>query len=95
MGNDTYELKGATDYNGDYENRAYTELGIGALAGVDYYFARNIYLGVEVGYGFSRYSYGKVEETLNNTTEELTEGKRYELAFGSHANGALKLGWKF
>lgn len=95
MGNDVYEIKGATDYNGDYENRAYTEIGIGAVAGADFYFARHIYLGAEIGYGFSYYNYGKVEETDNNVTTELTEGKRFDMVLGSHAKGALKLGWKF
>lgn len=95
-GNEFYKIKGATDVSeSSYENRAYSEFGLGAGAGFDYYFSKNIYIGAEFGYGFSYLAYGKVEETIDKVTTELTSGKQNAMRLGSNVRGSLKLGWKF
>ncbi len=43
-----------------------TTFGLNALAGVDYYFADNFYLGVEIGLGFQRTSFSDVEVTVSD-----------------------------
>lgn len=96
MGDNTYEIKGATDNNEpDFENRAFLDLGLGAFAGADYYFSKNIYLGAEFGIALAYRSFGEVEETLNKESEVISPGKQHEMTFGQNAKAALKLGWKF
>jgi outer membrane protein W len=95
-GDEFYKIKGATDaYESGYENRAFNQFGLSAGAGVDYYFSKHIYIGTEFGYGFSYFRYGKVEEIIDNTTNELTQGKQTEFILGSSVRSTLKLGWKF
>lgn len=43
-----------------------TTIGINLLAGVDFYFADNIYLGAELGFGFSNTSYGTTKLTADD-----------------------------
>lgn len=43
-----------------------TMLGLGALAGVDYYIADNLYLGAEIGFGFQRTTLRDVEVEVSD-----------------------------
>ncbi len=45
--------------------------GLNALAGADYYFADNFYLGVEIGLGFQRVSQSDVEVTVSDENAYL------------------------
>lgn len=95
-GTEFYRIKGATDaVESSFENRAFNEFGLGAGAGFDYYFSKNIFIGAEFGYGFSYYIYGKVEETVDKVTTEISSGRQSAMALGSTVRGSLKLGWKF
>jgi outer membrane protein W len=68
--------------------------GIDLLAGADYYFAQNIYLGVEIGYYLGIEVQGDRAEVLNNQPVNVTEeDTRYDIAPGSVAG--LRLGWRF
>jgi hypothetical protein len=92
-GSDILEISGATDE--ELTNMNYTQLGLGLIAGTDFYFSKNIYLGVEVGFGFRHKSYGEVEISDGTTTVSLTEGKSTNLSFGQYFKPSLKLGWRF
>lgn len=75
-----------------------TTFGLNILAGTDFYFADNIYLGAELGFGF---------QTTSNkdTTEETTGIDDWEdpdpslngsnSAWGPNVQGTLRLGWLF
>lgn len=43
------------------EKQSYTRLGFNLVAGFDFYFADNLYLGAELGYGWARTSFNDVE----------------------------------
>lgn len=49
------------------EGNSYTRLGINLLAGFDYYFTDNLYLGAELGFGFSNTSFGDDTFEVSNT----------------------------
>ena len=91
-GDDTYEISGATD--DDLSNRKYFYFGMGIIAGADYYFSKDIYLGAEVGLGFGTKTYGFVDITQGNTTTTVGDKTR-ESRIGQYYNPALRLGWKF
>lgn len=48
------------------ETTPYTRFGVNAVAGFDFYFADNIYLGAELGFGFSRTNTGDSEFEFDN-----------------------------
>lgn len=48
------------------EKQSYTRLGFNLVAGFDFYFADNLYLGAELGYGFARTAWNDVEYSWNN-----------------------------
>lgn len=59
--------------------------GVRALVGADYYFAKNVYLGVEAGLGFMSTKFGKTtrETEINGvkaTVETKSPGSTFELA---------------
>lgn len=91
-GSDIYEISGATDE--DFSNRKYIYFGLGIVAGTDYYFSKDIYMGAEIGFGYGVKSYGSVDVTEGNTTT-TTGDKTTESMFGQNFKPALRLGWKF
>jgi hypothetical protein len=92
-GSDIIEINGATD--DVLTNRKYTQFGLGFIAGTDFYFSQNIYLGVEIGFGFGLKSFGDVKVTQGNTTTSVSDGKTTNLNFGQNFKPSLKLGWRF
>lgn len=64
------------------------------MTGIDFYIARNLYLGAEFGYGLDYRMYGKVEQIENGNTLVLW-GERKELRLGTSIRSSMKLGWKF
>lgn len=48
------------------ETTPYTRFGVNAVAGFDFYFADNVYLGAELGFGFSRTNTGDSEFEFDN-----------------------------
>jgi opacity protein-like surface antigen len=75
-----------------------TTFGLNILAGTDFYFADNIYLGAELGFGFQTTSF-------KDTTDETTGIDDFEdpdpalngsnSAWGPNVQGTLRLGWLF
>lgn len=74
--------------------------GVSVGAGMDFYVFENIYLGVELGLGFSSYNYKDYTGTLTTTTPATTTevfspgSKESHLSTGA-ANAAFRLGWRF
>jgi hypothetical protein len=70
--------------------------GLNALAGVDYYFAQNIYLGAEFGFGFSFESMMDQKETSTaEGAEDIITPKGSGINLGPTAVGQIRLGWLF
>lgn len=80
------------------QNSPFNVFGIGALTGFNYYFAKNLFVGVEVGIGveFGSEKNRKVETTTNGqttTTENKTDNSSFD--FRAYANPSIRLGWVF
>jgi hypothetical protein len=70
--------------------------GLNALAGVDYYFAQNIYLGAEFGFGFSFESMNDTKfESTQNDVDDVTSPNGSGINLGPNAVGQIRLGWLF
>ncbi len=52
-----------------------TTFGLGAVAGFDYYFADNLYLGAEIGFGWQNKKYKDLEVTLANESYIYSTGE--------------------
>ncbi|MEX1192213.1 MAG: hypothetical protein WEA99_09580 [Brumimicrobium sp.] len=73
----------------------YSMFGVGLGAGMDFYFVENVYLGLELGFGYSNFNY-KEAETVSTFDGNSTTGvtpERSESFIGT--NAALRLGWRF
>lgn len=76
-------------------NDGYFRLGVNALLGADYYVAKNLYLGTEVGFGFQfdiENDHVSVPATGDETT--ISEGGT-SFDFGPNAVGQIRLGFLF
>ena len=72
-------------------------IGLNLVAGTDYYFAENIYVGLELGLGFGTTTY-KAEETVVTVAGSSTtslESPSKESAIGNNFIGNFRLGWRF
>ncbi|RQO32488.1 hypothetical protein DBR32_02480 [Taibaiella sp. KBW10] len=86
------------NYTFESKNLNNTTLGFRAVVGADYYIAKNVYLGVEAGLGYSSTKFGETEttQTLNNVTTTVTSkstGK--ESAFTPGIVTGVRLGFAF
>lgn len=83
-------------------------LGLNGVAGFDYYVAKHLYLGAEVGFGFAMNKdlKSKTENTANVLNddqafiEEVTEGEsilnnKSSMQIGPNVIGQLRMGWLF
>jgi opacity protein-like surface antigen len=75
-----------------------TTFGLNILAGTDFYFADNIYLGAELGFGFQTTSNKDTETTIEGIDDAedpdpLINGSNS--AWGPNVQGTLRLGWLF
>src|SRR3989344_1955853 len=71
--------------------------GVNLVAGTDYYFAENFYLGLELGLGWTSMTWKEGEATTTfggtTTTSVTPEAKASDLNTG--AVGSFRLGWRF
>lgn len=63
--NDQVSVNGAVDWM-HTEKQSYTRWGFNLVAGFDFYFADHVYLGAELGFGWSRTSWADVEYSWGN-----------------------------
>lgn len=76
----------------------YFEIGLNAVAGVDFYFTKNLYLGTEFGFGLQYHKDGKTKssstvEGTEDTTNGVGKGSSFTLA--PNVNGQIRLGFVF
>lgn len=79
-------------------NEGYTSFGVNAITGMDFYIYRGLYMGVELGLGYSTYkekdrSMTEVNGGTTNTVEEKINERTS--SFGFRTENAIRLGWKF
>ncbi|MFC6996998.1 outer membrane beta-barrel protein [Rufibacter roseus] len=74
--------------------QAFVGLGLGAVAGADFYVAPRLYLGVEFGYGFYYNSYSKSERIVNGNTSTV---RAESSSFGLRENvqSGIRVGFAF
>ena len=85
------------DRNGHYKYK-YSGFGFMIFTGVDYYFAENIYLGLEIGIGMSndKDKSGEWSQTVGQTTTTVTTFQTYaDSYFGNMFSQMIRLGWRF
>lgn len=86
----------ALGYNTNSENKTFT-YGTNILAGIDFYIAKNLYLGAEFGYGLEWMIDKEGTNSINDNGTETTwtTPKEVSRQFGFGALGGLRLGWRF
>ena len=77
-----------------------SSFGLNLLAGTDFYFADNIYLGAEIGFGFASSKDKDNETTFENAPDGFedttsTVGNEKSNAWGPNYQATLRLGWLF
>lgn len=85
-------------YNVKVDGASTSTFGIGVNAGADYYFVNHIYLGIEVGLGFSSTSLGEETTTITQTgqpTTTIVSQGGSSSGFGVGANSGLRFGFVF
>ena len=98
---DAYVKDLSVEYKGGWSNgnaRGGFSFGVRGVAGADYYFVPNVYLGAEFGWGFVASSVSKVERTVkdasgSNTTIASQKGGAFDLS-PSILTG-IRLGYRF
>jgi hypothetical protein len=72
-------------------------IGVNLVAGTDYYFAENFYVGLELGIGFQSMSEkaGEFEFTTGGTTTTNLSEPAKSSSFGNNFIGNARLGWRF
>ncbi len=78
-----------------YPKRAYTSFGGNLLAGCDFYFMRSMYVGAEVGLGYSRILYKKATIMISDNVNPTILPSYTNTTFGFYYNSALRLGFWF
>jgi hypothetical protein len=78
-----------------YFNRAYTSFGSNLLIGCDFYFMRHLYVGLEIGLGYTYTKNKKVTINLSNQVNPQILPSYTESKFGFYYNSALRLGFWF
>jgi len=71
-----------------------TGIGANAFAGFNYYFSKNIYIGAEVGLGFTSYNFKDMKIQENNFKETISSPYKSS-EFKIYANPQIRLGWAF
>lgn len=69
-------------------------LGLNLITGADFYIVKNLYLGVEAGYGLQYVSFPQSETTTGNTTTDGTS-KSNNFDLGTNFNARFRLGYVF
>jgi hypothetical protein len=78
-------------------NQAYSRFGITAVAGFDFYMAKNFFLGYEFNLNYMRTSYKIPEVTVSNGGQQtpVIEGKNTSASFGTSLMNGIRIGYAF
>lgn len=71
--------------------------GVNLVAGTDFYFAKNFYIGLELGVGFSATTWkNAVRETTNaGAIVKTVKPETKQSSFANNFIGSFRLGWRF
>lgn len=71
--------------------------GVNLVAGTDYYFAENFYIGLEMGLGWQSITQkeGESSQTISGTTTTFKSNESKSSSFGNNVIGTFRLGWRF
>jgi opacity protein-like surface antigen len=100
---ETWEEFDGASYDEDYlsyeSTSSQSRFGVDFGAGMEFYFVENVYIGLELGLGYSSHTYNDMESSSEinfggtiNTSKGVTAGSK-ESYFGTQA--AFRLGWRF
>ncbi|MFN3963507.1 MAG: outer membrane beta-barrel protein [Fimbriimonadaceae bacterium] len=94
-----------TNYDGNGYNNGvsatvespYSSFGIGILAGTDYYFAQDFFVGAEFGYMISSLTLKESTTTVSSggTTNTIKTPEAKASSMGFNETAAIRLGWRF
>ncbi|MDP4683537.1 MAG: hypothetical protein NWS40_02490 [Crocinitomicaceae bacterium] len=89
-----------TGYNADFTAAIANKtsmFGVNLVAGADYYFAENFYLGMELGLGFGATTVkeGTSDITTGGVTVSNVDNEEKYSGFGNNFIGNFRLGWRF
>jgi outer membrane protein W len=81
--------------DGQY-NRAFTGVGLNAIAGVDFYIVKNFFIGLEFGAGVSyrKYSDIEIDYKEHDFDDQILEGGS-SLYFNTFSNSGFRIGFVF
>jgi outer membrane protein W len=87
-------------YNADYKRSIeakYSTFGVNLVAGTDYYFAENFYLGLELGLGFQSMTdkAGTDVTTVGGVSNNATSNEGKASMMGNNFISNFRLGWRF
>jgi outer membrane protein W len=102
MGNSTNEWTNydGTGYAADFTaniDAPTSSFGVNLVAGTDYYFAENFYLGLELGLGFSSLTVKEGTTSVTSggvTVTNVSNTEKYS-SFGNNFISQFRLGWRF
>ncbi|TNF46310.1 MAG: hypothetical protein EP305_11495 [Bacteroidetes bacterium] len=102
MGNSTAEWSNydGSGYNSDFTasiDAPVSSFGVNLVAGTDYYFAENFYLGLELGLGMSSMTVKEGTTTATSggvTISDVSNVEKYS-SFGNNFISQFRLGWRF
>jgi hypothetical protein len=86
-----YEISGAWSVSG--VERGFARLGANLVIGADIYIIKRVYLGTEIGFGFTNTSFKDIELKSGSTTNEFKGGSTFQ--YGPNFNSSLRLGFVF
>lgn len=87
----------ALDYTEEYSAKA-SMFGVNLVAGTDYYFAENFYIGLELGLGFQAMTEKEATREITIGANPTTNTVTPEVAASTFSNnfiGNFRLGWRF
>lgn len=91
------EVKGSFG-TADNGNRGFFLVGLGAVGGFDFYVAKHLYLGYELGMELSNRSYSEIEtitiDTNGKKESKINEGSS-ALSFGPSVRNGIRVGFVF
>lgn len=89
-----------TGYNADFKRNIeakYSTFGVNLVAGTDFYFAENFYLGLELGLGFQGTTdkEGSDQIVTGGVTTNTTSNEAKSSVMGNNFISNFRLGWRF
>lgn len=88
-----------TTVNSSKTKNGYFEIGLNAVAGVDFYFTKNLYLGTEFGFGLQYHKDSKTKGSDSDSEVEVGDpvgkGTSSSFTLAPNVNGQIRLGFVF